>query len=196
MFFSFFTLKDSVLWRAYLVSDRQGSNFESCLCRVVSFHSPHYLQQVLLAQFSHTFILYTNRWKWLFFLLIVMQLYTRRKCGRSLVQYPLINRVTLQCPQEVKHHIQHVSSLDEGEWIPLVSPEMKSRHDSRTPLDRPALQEHMQPSPNILLLAFYTFLCYFVSFWQIFCRRMGARLAQLADGLSTLKKITVAKSPY
>ena len=59
--FSLFTLKDSVLWEAYLVSDRQGSKFESCLCRVVSFHSPHYPQEVLLAQFSHTFILYTNR---------------------------------------------------------------------------------------------------------------------------------------
>ena len=34
------------------VSDRQGSNFESCVWRTVSSHSSHYLKEVLLAQFS------------------------------------------------------------------------------------------------------------------------------------------------
>ena len=33
-------------------SDRQGSNFESCVWRTVSSHSSHYPQKVLLAQFS------------------------------------------------------------------------------------------------------------------------------------------------
>ena len=33
-------------------SDRQGSNFESCVWRTVSFHSSHHSQEVLLAQFS------------------------------------------------------------------------------------------------------------------------------------------------
>ena len=33
-------------------SDRQGSNFESCVWRTVSSHSPHHPQEVLLAQFS------------------------------------------------------------------------------------------------------------------------------------------------
>ena len=33
-------------------SDRQRSNFESCFWRTVSSHSSHYLQEVLLAQFS------------------------------------------------------------------------------------------------------------------------------------------------
>ena len=33
-------------------SDRQGSNFESCVCRTVSSHSFHHPQEVLLAQFS------------------------------------------------------------------------------------------------------------------------------------------------
>ena len=33
-------------------SDRQGSNFESCVWRTVSSHSSHHLQEVLLAQFS------------------------------------------------------------------------------------------------------------------------------------------------
>ena len=33
-------------------SDRQGSNFESCVWRVVSSHSSHHPQEVLLAQFS------------------------------------------------------------------------------------------------------------------------------------------------
>ena len=33
-------------------SDRQGSNFESCVWRTVSSHSSHHLQVVLLAQFS------------------------------------------------------------------------------------------------------------------------------------------------
>ena len=33
-------------------SDRQGSNFESCVWRTVSFHSSHHPQEVLLAQFS------------------------------------------------------------------------------------------------------------------------------------------------
>ena len=33
-------------------SDRQGSNFESCLWRAVSFPSSHHPQEVLLAQFS------------------------------------------------------------------------------------------------------------------------------------------------
>ena len=33
-------------------SDRQGSTFESCVCRTVSSHSSHHPQDVLLAQFS------------------------------------------------------------------------------------------------------------------------------------------------
>ena len=33
-------------------SDRQGSNFESCVRRAVSSHSSHHPQEVLLAQFS------------------------------------------------------------------------------------------------------------------------------------------------
>ena len=33
-------------------SDRQGSNFESCVWRTVSCHSSHHPQEVLLAQFS------------------------------------------------------------------------------------------------------------------------------------------------
>ena len=33
-------------------SDRQGSNFESCVWRAVSSQSSHYPQEVLLAQFS------------------------------------------------------------------------------------------------------------------------------------------------
>ena len=33
-------------------SDRQGSNFESCVWRTVSFQSSHHPQGVLLAQFS------------------------------------------------------------------------------------------------------------------------------------------------
>ena len=33
-------------------SDRHGSNFESCVWRTVSPHSPHHPQEVLLAQFS------------------------------------------------------------------------------------------------------------------------------------------------
>ena len=37
---------------ACLASDRQGSNFESCVWRTVSSHSSHHPQEVLLAQFS------------------------------------------------------------------------------------------------------------------------------------------------
>ena len=37
---------------ACLASDRQGSNFESCVWRTVSSQSSHHLQEVLLAQFS------------------------------------------------------------------------------------------------------------------------------------------------
>ena len=37
---------------AYSASDRQGSNFESCVWRTVSSHSSHQPQEVLLAQFS------------------------------------------------------------------------------------------------------------------------------------------------
>ena len=33
-------------------SDRQGSNFESCVWRTVSSQSPHHPQEILLAQFS------------------------------------------------------------------------------------------------------------------------------------------------
>ena len=33
-------------------SDRQGSNFESCVWNTLSSQSPHYPQEVLLAQFS------------------------------------------------------------------------------------------------------------------------------------------------
>ena len=37
---------------ACLASDRQGSNFESCVWRTVSSQSSHHPQEVLLAQFS------------------------------------------------------------------------------------------------------------------------------------------------
>ena len=37
---------------AYSASDHQGSNFEFCIWRPVSFHSLHHPQEVLLAQFS------------------------------------------------------------------------------------------------------------------------------------------------
>ena len=37
---------------ACLTSDRQGSNFESCVWKTVSSHSSHHPQEVLLAQFS------------------------------------------------------------------------------------------------------------------------------------------------
>ena len=49
---------DSILWGvrdrevACLALDRQGSNFESCVCRAVSSHSFHHSQEVLPAQFS------------------------------------------------------------------------------------------------------------------------------------------------
>ena len=42
---------------ACLASDRQGSNFESCVWRTVSSHSSHHPQEVLLAPFS----LYVHR---------------------------------------------------------------------------------------------------------------------------------------
>ena len=35
-----------------LASERQGWNFESCVCRAVSFHLYHHPRDVLLAQFS------------------------------------------------------------------------------------------------------------------------------------------------
>ena len=37
---------------ACLASDRQGTNFESCVWRTVPSHSSHHPQEVLLAQFS------------------------------------------------------------------------------------------------------------------------------------------------
>ena len=37
---------------AFSTSDRQGSNFESCVSRTVSSHSSHHPQEVFLAQFS------------------------------------------------------------------------------------------------------------------------------------------------
>ena len=53
-------------------SDRQGSNFESCVWRTVSSQSSHHPQEVLLAQFSlyvhkgglkpDSFHLFTGRW--------------------------------------------------------------------------------------------------------------------------------------
>ena len=37
---------------AYSSSDRQGTNFESCVWRTVSYQSFHHPQEVILAQFS------------------------------------------------------------------------------------------------------------------------------------------------
>ena len=46
------------LWpRTCSASDRQGSNFKSCVWRTVSSHSSHHPQEVLLAQYS----LYVNK---------------------------------------------------------------------------------------------------------------------------------------
>ena len=44
------SLRDREVWCS--ASDRQGSNFESCVWRTVSSHSSHHPQEVLLAQFS------------------------------------------------------------------------------------------------------------------------------------------------
>ena len=44
-------------------SDRQGANFESCVWRTVSSHSPHHPHEVLLAQFS----LYVHKGGFFFF---------------------------------------------------------------------------------------------------------------------------------
>ena len=44
------SLRDREVARS--ASDRQGSNFESCVWRTVSSHSSHHPQEVLLAQFS------------------------------------------------------------------------------------------------------------------------------------------------
>ena len=44
------SLRDRVV--ACSASDRQGSNFESCVWRTVSSHSSHHPEEVLLAQFS------------------------------------------------------------------------------------------------------------------------------------------------
>ena len=54
------TLNDSILWGASVAekklacsdSDRQGSNFESCVWRAVLSHSFHHPQELLLVQFS------------------------------------------------------------------------------------------------------------------------------------------------
>ena len=53
------TRKDSIFWGSLRdrevgcsASDRQGSNFESCVWRTVSSQSSHHPQEVLLAQFS------------------------------------------------------------------------------------------------------------------------------------------------
>ena len=51
-------VKVSIVWSlrdrevACLISDRQGSNFKSCVWRTVSSQSSHHPQEVLLAQFS------------------------------------------------------------------------------------------------------------------------------------------------
>ena len=44
------SLRDREVVRS--ASDRQGSNFESCVWRAVSSHSSHHPQEVLLVQFS------------------------------------------------------------------------------------------------------------------------------------------------
>ena len=44
------SLRDRVVFCS--ASDRQGSNFESCVWRTVSSHSSHYPLEVLMAQFS------------------------------------------------------------------------------------------------------------------------------------------------
>ena len=51
------TRKDSILWGAPVTerrarTDRQGSNFESCVWRAVSSHSSHHPQELLMVQFS------------------------------------------------------------------------------------------------------------------------------------------------
>ena len=72
-------------------SDRQGSNFESCVWRTVSSHSSHHPQEVLLARFSlyvhkgdlkpDSFHFYLNSsWWWLYsagFLAAVKTCYVR-----------------------------------------------------------------------------------------------------------------------
>ena len=59
LFYFFISTLNSVFWVslrdrevACSATDRQGSNFESCVWRTVSSHSSHHTQQVLSAQFG------------------------------------------------------------------------------------------------------------------------------------------------
>ena len=85
-------------------SDRQGSNFESCVWRTVSSQSSHHPQEVLLAQFSlyvhkgglkpdsfhFIFYLHYNEWAGHELMVILQCLYWyRRSCGATNVE-PLI----------------------------------------------------------------------------------------------------------
>ena len=72
-------------------SDRQGSNFDSCVWRTVSSQSSHHPQEVLLAQFSlyvHKGGLKPDSFHFLF-----SQNYTETRCYNLLYMYLLKNHV-------------------------------------------------------------------------------------------------------
>ena len=85
------TRKDAILWGAYScdrevecsASDRQGSNFESCVRRAVSSHSSHHPQWVLLAQVS----LYVH--KFIVTFIVSVRFSRQDTCGSAHVAYLL-----------------------------------------------------------------------------------------------------------
>ena len=75
-------------------SDRQGTNFESCVWRTVSSQSSHHPQEVLLAEFSlyvH-FISFHRRWK----------------LGRDLCFYSTLLQISFHNVQKVCQKYWHI----------------------------------------------------------------------------------------
>ena len=92
------------------VSDRQGSNFESCVWRTVSSQSSHHPQEVLLAQFS----LYVHKGglkpdAFHFYSCIVVIVHTLLSPSMHYCHSPSINRSIN------KISIAHISSADRAQ---------------------------------------------------------------------------------
>ena len=85
------------------VSDRQGSNFESCVWWTVSSQSSHHPQEVLLAQFSlyvHKGGLKPDSFHFIFIYLTVILLFKRSK-----ISYQVQDLIRYICP-----HLHFVNS--------------------------------------------------------------------------------------
>ena len=133
---------------AYSASDRQGSNFESCVWRTVSSQSSHHPQEVLLAQFSlyvHKGGLNPDSFHFMSLFAQSLQYRDRRKPGVWTMPYSY--RMTFfSNAQDNKHHCT-IQVLEQFGALYMRNPDDKHSTQDSNPVPL-----SFKPQPDLMIL--------------------------------------------